>query len=506
VLTGLQLRYRTRYIWHMNERRYRLVLYFITLVMLITLGIQGYWNYKNYQIGKQQLVNDMQTSLDNAVSNYYTDLAKGNIFTQTSGDSLSIFMSKTVNDEPVWSDSIHANGHAKIYTQRSLNFPSIFGSTQNDSTFPSLIDRLVTNIRDSTNPGSLEDWMRPVDMLSSKIIVSFAQDSLSLVSIDSLLQQELNRKNISVVYGLSIEGPFVGNDQLRPLVVQKSKLSAKTKSPFFINESTLAVHFKNITLSVLKKNILGILLSLLLIGGVLGCLLYLLKIIRQQKQLAEVKNDLISNITHFKTPLATIGVAMEGISQYNAENDAEKNLRYAKISGDQVIKLNTMVEKLLETATLDSEKLQLNFEKVNLVDVLRKSTLTENLVLENKTIDFSTSEETILKKVDVFHFENAINNIIDNAIKYGGEYISASIRKHDNTVEISISDSGQGISEGDKKQIFEKFYRVPKGNTHDVKGFGIGLYYTKKIVEKHQGKISVTTNGKTTFKIILPYE
>ena len=475
--------------------------------MLITLGIQGYWNYKNYQIGKQQLVNDMQTSLDNAVSNYYTDLAKGNIFTQNSNDSISIFMSHTINDKPTGSDSIHSNGHGKIYTQRSLNLPTIFRSSQSDTLFSSIVDSLVTNLRDSSKIGSVENWLKPVDMLSSKIMVSFAQDSLSLVSIDSLLQEELNRKNISVAYGLSIEGPFIGNDQLRPKVVQNSRLSAKAKSPFFINESTLAVHFKNITLSVLKKNILGILLSLLLIGGVLGCLLYLLKIIRQQKQLAEVKNDLISNITHeFKTPLATIGVAMEGIRQFNTENDSEKNLRYAKISADQVNKLTTMVEKLLETATLDSEKLPLNFEKVNLVEVVRKSTLTENLVAKNKTIDFSASEENILKRVDKFHFENAINNIVDNAIKYGGDCISASIKRQDNIIEISISDSGQGISEEDKRQIFEKFYRVPKGNTHDVKGFGIGLYYTKKIIEKHHGKISVTTNGKTTFIIKLPYE
>jgi two-component system phosphate regulon sensor histidine kinase PhoR len=258
-------------------------------------------------------------------------------------------------------------------------------------------------------------------------------------------------------------------------------------------------------ITVLKKNTFGILLSFILISAVIGCLLYLLGIIRHQKQLAEVKNDLISNITHeFKTPIATIGAAMEGIQAFNIENDSTKNLRYAKISSEQVEKLNGMVEKLLETATLGSEDLSLQFETINLVEFLRKAATKEVFTLKNKAIQFETSEEEINAKVDIFHFENAINNCIDNAIKYGGEEISVAIKKNKNIVEISISDTGTSLSEEHKKHVFQKFYRVPKGNTHDVKGFGIGLYYSKKIIEKHQGTIVLETNGHTTFKIHLP--
>ena len=114
------------------------------------------------------------------------------------------------------------------------------------------------------------------------------------------------------------------------------------------------------------------------------------------------------------------------------------------------------------------------------------------------------AEEDILYSIDVFHFENAINNIIDNAIKYGGKDISVEIVKQNNSIEITISDNGTSLTEGHKKHIFEKFYRVPKGNTHDVKGFGIGLYYTKKIIEKHNGNIDLSIKPNTTFKITLP--
>jgi two-component system phosphate regulon sensor histidine kinase PhoR len=109
--------------------------------------------------------------------------------------------------------------------------------------------------------------------------------------------------------------------------------------------------------------------------------------------------------------------------------------------------------------------------------------------------------------VDVFHFENAISNLIDNAVKYGGEKIEIHTTSILNSVEISIADTGNGIEKNQQEKIFDKFYRVPKGNTHDVKGFGIGLYYSKKIIEKHNGSISLNlSNRLTTFKITLPNE
>lgn len=109
--------------------------------------------------------------------------------------------------------------------------------------------------------------------------------------------------------------------------------------------------------------------------------------------------------------------------------------------------------------------------------------------------------------VDPFHIENAISNLVDNALKYGGDTIEVNVNKLLNQVQITVADNGNGIEKNQIDKVFDKFYRVPKGNTHDVKGFGIGLYYTKKIIEKHQGTISLTSNkGETIFTINLPYE
>ena len=109
--------------------------------------------------------------------------------------------------------------------------------------------------------------------------------------------------------------------------------------------------------------------------------------------------------------------------------------------------------------------------------------------------------------IDPFHFENALSNLVDNAIKYGGNNIKIDIHSNLTSVEIAVEDNGKGIDKNLQEKIFDKFYRIPKGNTHDVKGFGIGLYYSKKIIEKHKGLLNLeSTKTKTTFKIIMPNE
>jgi len=141
------------------------------------------------------------------------------------------------------------------------------------------------------------------------------------------------------------------------------------------------------------------------------------------------------------------------------------------------------------------------------VDIVKAIVDKHNIQTEDKIINFSGSTESVLAKVDVFHFENGINNVLDNALKYGGEDINVILEQNSLAFTVSISDNGNQITKTHKTKIFEKFYRIPKGNTHDVKGFGIGLYYTKKIVEKHGGAIHLDLEKNlTTFKLSFPNE
>jgi two-component system phosphate regulon sensor histidine kinase PhoR len=175
------------------------------------------------------------------------------------------------------------------------------------------------------------------------------------------------------------------------------------------------------------------------------------------------------------------------------------------MSSQQLDKLNIMVEKLLETATLDSDNLELKKESIDIIDLLNSITNRYKIQFPEKEFNTSFKIESLFCSVDVFHTENAINNILDNAVKYGGHIISIDLIPKDKSLDILISDNGNTLTKSNKDRVFEKFYRVPKGNTHEVKGFGIGLYYTKTIIEKHKGSVNVELNKNlTTFKITLP--
>jgi len=492
----------------MNNLKYKQILYFISVVILLTLCVQGYWTYKNYESEKKQLMLDVQVCLDNALDSYYTNLAKQNTlsFITDSIPKDSIFMDLQIGDLLYHNDSLeqimekfHHGKDSSLQTQRL----SIIATKPIDSyTIKADTPKIVYKNLDHTNPinpGQLE-------MLTSKIVVSFTEDTLSLGRIDSLLQNELKRKDLSLSYGLFYKNEWSHDQELYPEIIEQSSLIATAENSFLIDGSELRMFYDNITVSVLQRNTSSLFLSFLLASSIIFSLLYLLKIIQKQKELAEIKNDLISNITHeFKTPLATISVALEGIQRFNEQNDEAKSKKYAEMSKKEVEKLTLMVEKLLETATLASETLQLNLEDTNLVSLLEKVTSFDSDMLQNKTVHFHTKLEDCVVSIDRFHFENAINNILDNAIKYGGDSITVHLESRNKTIQLRIKDNGTELKKHHATKIFEKFYRVPKGNMHDVKGFGIGLYYTKNIIEKHQGTIELQVKNGTEFIIQLPH-
>lgn len=490
----------------MNATKYKWILYTIVGVIMVTISIQFYWNYKNYQTNKQQLIRDVQVSLDKAVDDYYAELAKkstfGFSFDKTSAEDiiekrekLSEIL-KNINDGKKNISRINVNAIDGITLLKEGNTDSL------------ITNRL--NFNDSAIP-------KEIELLSSKIFISIKNDSLDVNEVNRLLIEDLQQKKLGLDHHLSYYHTMPDENSPIRKMMNKPKFKEifkekeysiyiESKSTFLPEGSLLKLGFDNETKNILKRSLVGILISTLLVLAVISCLFYLLKIIKDQKQLAEVKNDLISNITHeFKTPIATISVALEGIRNFNVLDDAEKTKKYLNMSSEQLGKLNIMVEKLLETATLDSDNLELKKEPIDIVDVL--GAITNRYKIQFPETEFNTSFkiESLICTIDIFHIENAINNILDNAVKYGGHIVSIDLVPKDKRFDIIISDNGNTLTKTNKDRIFEKFYRVPKGNTHNVKGFGIGLYYTKTIIEKHKGSVDLELNKNlTTFKITLP--
>ena len=515
----------------MNTRKYQWLFYLITATIVATIGVQFFWNYKNYEENKQRVTNEIQLSLDNAVEEYYASLAKSNYLTIVEAKDLendSIFLDRKITLTATQKPKFTIN-NLKISTSDTLS------KLQIDSMFTSLTNIVINNnFKDSAKVmtrftdhksgyavnrnGSKKEIQyfkgkKAADSLKlfknlKPIFISFLDEKIRYNKIDSLVENQLNKK------GIHIKTSFhhLKNDTLfhetKDALLDTNTYSVSSKSTYVKENENFELLYNNPNLEALKRSSGGIFLSLLLSLLIVSCLFYLLKIINQQKDLAAIKNDLISNITHeFKTPIATVSTAIEAIENFNVLDDKEKTKKYLALSAVQLKKLYQMVEKLLETATLDSESLLLKKEETNLVFLIDKLVAKHQLLTQNKSLQFSSNVESLFVHVDIFHFENAISNLIDNAIKYGGNTIEIAINSILNSTEILVADNGTGIEKNQQEKIFDKFYRVPKGNTHDVKGFGIGLYYCKKIIEKHQGTITLVSNTKNTiFKINLPNE
>ena len=251
------------------------------------------------------------------------------------------------------------------------------------------------------------------------------------------------------------------------------------------------------------KQMTGILVASVQILIVLvAVFLYLIHVIRTQKSLDEMKSDFTNNMTHeLKTPISVAYAANDALLNFLDEDSPEQRRKYLEISQNQLEHLSGLVEQILSMSMERRKGLVLRKEDICLADMVADLTNKQKMRVEKPvTFDVEIVEGTTIN-ADRMHLGNILNNLIDNAIKYSGETVTISIKADER--HISIKDNGIGISESDLKHIFEKFYRAHTGNIHDVKGYGLGLYYVKSIVEKHGWTITAKSEpGKgTTFTI-----
>jgi hypothetical protein len=521
----------------MNIKKYQRIFYLITATIITTIAVQFYWNYKNYEENKRQVTNEIQLSLDNAIEEYFAKLAKEEFTTiinlteekgSTSSNNKIEFASifrNSPNFQKVKSlikkDTSNKKPEFKI-TNISFTSDDSLDAKKTDSIIKSMAEEFSLKqkkskqkkINNRSNNFKYFSGKKSADSLKliknlKPIFLSVTSNFIDYAQLDSLIKNQLNKKKLPVAFIFNhIKNDTIFHASKDSLFSETKLKSVYSKSTYLKKDEAFKLLYDNPSYEALKRSTTGILLSLLLSLLIISCLFYLLKIINQQKELAAVKNDLISNITHeFKTPIATVAAALEAIENFNVLKDPEKTKKYLSLSSVHLKKLHQMVEKLLETASLDSEQLLLKKETVDIIELIEKLVNKHKLLTHKKELIFATNLQPIYVCIDLFHFENAISNLIDNAIKYGGNQIQININSILRLTEITIADDGTGIEKNQQEKIFDKFYRVPRGNTHDVKGFGIGLYYCKKIIEKHRGTIKLTSDKKQTiFKITIPNE
>jgi len=338
--------------------------------------------------------------------------------------------------------------------------------------------------------------------------------------IDSLLARELKDKNINLKYVFGIGSNQKKNKYVyasSPILKNPEIQSATFFTPLFPNDlknsnQLLQVYFPGQQEFIWQTMGFSFLGSALLLMIMIGCFYIAVNTILKQKKIAEVKNDFINNMTHeFKTPISTISLATQLIQEESAIAKNESILRYLGIIKEENIRLGNQVERVLQTAQMEKEEIILKKKEVDIHSLIQHVADNINPIIHTNqgTLLLNLDASPSLLLLDEVHISNVIHNLLDNAIKYSPNQLHVEIQTESQEGQflIKIKDQGIGMEKSVFESVFEPFYRVPTGNIHNVKGFGLGLSYVKKIVDAHGGKVKVesTLGAGSTFIISLPY-
>ncbi len=529
-----------------NKGNIRTITIMATLALLGLVAIQIYWVNNAITLGEQRFEQSVNEALNNVVLRMEKQMAaakitqkfnfrKQGIITATGTvnknrdlvcDSMidnknCIIKNNNVNVKIIEEYSTDSNGVVvKKMRQKEYTSDTASGNFHNRlvADGPSFFHQFAA--------GSDQDWISHknemvndiFDELVSVNIYNGFSNKVDTVLLDSVLRFELLQKGISADYEFGVTASKNAPTDSTGLSERGRKIY---ESPYKVNLSPDNIFIKPKFLSVyfphqqryLVSSMWGLLLvSLVFMLALVISFYYTISTIFKQKKLSEIKNDFISNMTHeFKTPISTISLAVEVLNDNSVEKSKERVSNYVKMIGDENKRLSLLVENILQTAILDKGEFKLKIQSLDIHNLIEQTFTNIKLQVENKegqiTSELNASKPLI--DADRIHITNILFNLIDNALKYSKENpnIVVSTRNDSEGIFISVQDNGIGISKDNQKRIFDTMYRVPTGNIHNVKGFGLGLSYVKAVVEKHGGSVKVESElGRgSMFTIYLPF-
>lgn len=475
-----------------SNRNFFIVVISLTILIII---IQLYWNFKAYKNNQAQQIFKIHQAFDKAVNEYYFELGKS--------DVISILDTSDENK----TDSTRLKDFFSNAMDKNLTnlLKQIDTNLKKQNTFLNL---KVTDTSDAikvvTGKEALDEIEFP-DFRTNQITIKISRDTIAFVKLKHIIDSIFLKQNIESNFNLYHLKEGVILDSLTTKKMNQNILNYESQSDFIKRKETIKIQFNNPEKSALKMGWIPLILSLSISISIMLSIFRLIRTVQNQKKIAEIKDDFIGNITHeFKTPIATASAAIEALDKFNLKEQPEKAKKYLNISNEQLKRLDKMVEKVLELSTIENGNLNLQKETKNLVQLITILIDRFKKLKESKSISFSHYKPVVEIFVDSFYFSSALSNLIENAIKYGGEEINISIVETNPGFTLTISDNGTVLKQEDESLIFDKFSRKNKGNTQNISGNGIGLYFSKQIIEKHGGtlKLDVTSN-QTSFIIKL---
>ncbi len=364
------------------------------------------------------------------------------------------------------------------------------------------------------NDSSFQKHLYDISCRKPKLDVS---DIIVPTTLDSLLMTELGYMYVDDKYYYAIYNKINNKFSFGHFEDKEDRLLS---SPFQFSVSSLykpgdyylSIYYPAKTSIMLRQVEFWLIISIFFIVFVIISFSYVIYIILRQKRISQMKTDFINNLTHeFKTPIATSSLAAEMLLRPEMANNKSRIAKYAKVILDENLRLQNQVEQVLQIATLEEGKQQYKFKSTDIHQLLDTVIESFELRIKENKIKLSTelnAHESIVV-VDKMHVLNIFYNLLDNAIKYTPENPMIIIKTWNvkGGIHISFQDNGIGISHEHQKNIFKNLFRVPTGNIHEVRGFGLGLYYTKTVVDQHHGHIELESDiGKgSIFDVFLPF-
>lgn len=472
--------------------------FLITLTIVTITVFQGYWLRKNYQEEKR-----IFTSRTNVLFRETIFRLQAAKLKMDSGINIRIQDREgVISISNVLKEKMRDSSSAKPGRRQTM----IVAMNRADQQDP---ERDSFNVQYRLNKAVPE--RRVFDFL---VGVDSLRDSITVKEVTDRYHKALEREKINL--------PFIINTL--PADTAKLYSVEPDSAPFpddlegnivtigFTKPVRYQVIFDSNTWYLLKRISQPILISFLLLGVTMFSFLLLYRNLKQQQKLAQLKNDFINNMTHeLKTPIATVSVAIEALRSFNVLEDPQRTDEYLDISAGEMQRLGLLVDKVLKLSMFENKEIALNKEQFDLVELARGVMLSMKLQFEKQkaVTVLETTGRNFIIMADKLHLTSVLYNLLDNALKYSikDPEILIHIIDHSQYLEIRVTDNGIGIAKEYKSKIFEKFFRVPSGNRHNIKGYGLGLSYVSHILHRHGGFIEVESelDKGSTFSVKLPF-
>lgn len=484
------------------------IVWLVVCTLIIIFSYQAHWLMSVYHTQKEQVeLHVLDAMIGADISEMMLRLDKMKV-DMTKNGSIDVSTGFADNGDTVVTEVktvYQAKDTTLLMNHQSLIYQNSYKLKKNDST---TVNAHVAAIMDKEK--SLNLNMKDFKDMSTNIrrALHSGLDNISKVDIheyDSILNKQLYMYNLYRPHRIQLV--YFKDSLLRKYsVVAKSQTtgyqpSKKAKTYTYFTDINSMLQYRltmePVTFVVLRQ-MAGILTaSLFTLLILIGTFVYLIRTLWKQKTLDEMKSDFTNNITHeLKTPIAIAYAANDAMLNFNVAENPEKAKEYLNISQEQLKRLGDMVEQILSASMEQRKNMEIHKEEVSIKEIVQTLASQYRLKTE-KPLKITTEivPENLTIQADRIHFYHIMSNLMDNAIKYSRENVDIHISAHESpdhqTIEINVKDNGIGIPVDKQKYIFDKFYRVPNGNLHDVKGYGLGLYYVKQIMEKHQGTITV---------------